>query len=80
MFVNDRHLQPCLIFVGKAGSLRLERSYVKGSEQVSSTLAFNSNIGMGWKGLAVTNTLAYSGVKKFYGTGQRISYDWSVLK
>ncbi len=53
----NMHFQPHLIFIGKARSLRLEKSLVRGSNLVGYNLA--PNIILGWKGMEVANTLAY---------------------
>jgi len=44
---------------------------MKGSS-LEYTLALATNIRLGWKGLPVTNTLAYYECKKFYKIGTRL--------
>jgi hypothetical protein len=57
MEVVNMHFQPRLIFVGKARSLPLEKSLVRGSNLVGSNLA--PNIILGWKEMEVAHTLDY---------------------
>jgi hypothetical protein len=60
VFVTDKHFQPSLIFVGKSWSLPLLVGSCDGSTQA---LALSANIGLGWKLVTVTNTLAYHGTE-----------------
>ncbi len=62
MFVHGKPFQPSVLFVGKARSLPQSGASERFFDRVGSS--FTKNIRLFWKGLPVTNTLAYYKIGK----------------